>query len=246
VIPRSLGGGHVLLEASCADCSTMTSRIERIVARQDLLLFRTVLGLPTYRPKSRPRSFPGRVRRGEAWTDEDIPVEYIAGAAVFPQLPIPGGWEGRPEATTIRTVGTVGVTAVKQSSPPEELARLAGIDEVEVPMTWNPAAFLRLVAKVGWGFSVGWLGLDSLMPGILGVIRGTDPNVAGWIGSPPPGMSAFDEPSDHTFQVRVQNVSTGLVVANVKLFAAQGAPEYFVILGVRRWCDLAPLPDLDL
>ena len=83
IVPRSLGGDHVLLEASCPSCRDATSRFERIVSGQDFLLFRTVLELPTYHPKSRPKTFRGRVRRGEVWTEEDIPVELLAGPARF-------------------------------------------------------------------------------------------------------------------------------------------------------------------
>jgi hypothetical protein len=191
------------------------------------------------------------VRRGDVWTEEDIPVEMIPGSAMFPTFPPPGGLVGRPEADVVVTVGGVSITAVRSRDTQAEVARRAGVDEIELPMTSNPPVFMRLLAKIGWGYAVGWLGLDTLMPGVIGVILGTDPNVAGWVGSPPPAWAAFEGPTDQTYAIRVREDPSGVVTAHLRLFAAQGGPEYLVIIGSRRfctrWCELpgvqASLPD---
>jgi hypothetical protein len=150
VIPRSLGGGHYLRKASCLDCARITSLIETRISRDTFLLFRTVLDLPTRDPRKRPTHFQGRVRRGNVWTEEEVPVR-IPGAAVFPNLPVPGLLEGRPATNRIRTLGGIPMIAIRRADPSEEVARRAGIDEVQVDISWHPPAFMRLLAKIGWG-----------------------------------------------------------------------------------------------
>jgi hypothetical protein len=240
IVPRSLGGTHVLTTATCRSCQDATSRIERVVSRGDLLLFRTILGLPTYRPKNRPRTFRAKVRRGTTWSEEEVPLRYLAGAALFPRLPVPGAWDRREASAIVQTVGVVGLTAIPRTGPsPDELAyREDGIEEITVPVSLNPVAFMKLLAKVAWGFAAATPGIERVSPGVRGIILGTDSNVAGWVGSPPPGLQAFDkDPAASTFQIRVHVMGPGLVVANVRLFAAQGAPEYFVVVGAVRWQD---------
>jgi hypothetical protein len=91
-IPFSLGGPAILYKASCEACAKITSRVERTVSRDDFLLFRTKLELPTRRPSERPTSVRARVRRGETWTDEDLPIDMVAGVAAFPSFQCQPRW----------------------------------------------------------------------------------------------------------------------------------------------------------
>jgi len=88
LIPHGLGGGAQLFDATCGSCAVKTSAFERLVLRDQLLPFRSILGLPTYHANNRPREFPARVQRGGEWTYESLPTAKYTAIGAFP--------DGRP------------------------------------------------------------------------------------------------------------------------------------------------------
>ena len=57
VVPFSLGGKHVIQQASCLNCQKITGRIEQAVARGMWGDARIAFNAPTRRPKERPKYF---------------------------------------------------------------------------------------------------------------------------------------------------------------------------------------------
>jgi hypothetical protein len=228
VVPKALGGPAQLYDATCRDCQKITARFERRVLHEQLLPFRTRLGLPTYRPSKRPKDFPARVRHGKEWMDVRLPLDQYTAVAPFLRFPPPGVVEGREVSAAIRLRG-VAVTVVPRDGIGNDPPRRAGADAVKQNVPLYPAEFMRMLAKIAWGFSVSLFGLDRIDPAILGVILGTDRDLARWVGCPPPGMAVFDEPTAHLC-IRVADVK-GFVVAWIRLFGAMGAPEYMVVVG---------------
>jgi hypothetical protein len=228
VIPLGLGGIALLRLASCETCAKITTRFERQVLREQLLAFRTKLGLPTRRPRSRPASFPARVRKGEDWHDVQMPVDRYTAVGSFPRLPLPGALVGRAPGAAVRIAGTA-ITVFQRDEIGNDPPRRAGVDAIEVTTPLHVVPFLRLIAKIAWGFSVALFTLDRLDPAILGVILGTDRDIPRWVGCASPEWRVFEEPTG-TFQVRVADVQ-GFVLSWIRLFGPYGGPEYLVVVG---------------
>src|SRR5689334_21388580 len=60
-VPYALGGDVEILQASCKQCSDLTSRFEGSCLRGILMEARTYTGMKTRRPKDRPKTFPSTV-----------------------------------------------------------------------------------------------------------------------------------------------------------------------------------------
>lgn len=230
LIPFSLAGRHVLLRASCRACEGKTSRWESQVAHDSFLPVRTLLALPTRRPKKRPTSFPAKVRRGATWREEDLDLTRVTAVAPFPKLPAPGAMDGRPLSTSVQTHGVIGLRVVANDGRDSNPAKRAGVDAVEIPITYEPVPFMRMLAKIAWGYTVAQYGVEAVEPAVIGVVLGTDHNVAHYVGTLD-GWTLFDGPATSDIHVCVAVIEDGWVLAGVRLFSNQGAPEYTVVVG---------------
>lgn len=63
IVPHGLKGPWQLLKGSCQACNQITSAFEKRVLREQFILPRAVLGLPTYHPKNVHRNSLLRWRR---------------------------------------------------------------------------------------------------------------------------------------------------------------------------------------
>lgn len=229
LVPYSLGGTLVLRDASCRPCAGKTSRWEGLISRDSFLSFRTVLNLPTRRPKRRPTSFPAQVQIDGEWQDGMLSLDQMTGVALFPKLSPPGVLEGRPPSSTFRA----GVVALRVTTDDGETnpAKRAGVTGVKVPLTFNPAAYMRVLAKIGWCFVVAQYGLDVVEPVIRGIILGEENNVSHWVGGMEDGVTLFDRPATSTGHICVALTHDGWVRSGIRLWSDQGIPEYQVIVG---------------
>lgn len=230
LIPLSLGGRHVLRRASCKACERATNRWETKISRGSFLPFRTILGMPTRRPAERPTSFPAKVMRGEEWSEENLDLTQYTAVAPFPKLPEPGAIAGRPLTDKVQTHGAIGITVIANDGRDRHPARRAGVDAIETAIAYEPVAWMRMMAKIGWGFTVAQYGLDAVEPAIVGAILGTDHNVAHYVGMLN-GWTLFDGPAESDLQVCVAVIQDGRVLSGIRLFSHQGAPEYVVVVG---------------
>jgi hypothetical protein len=230
LIPFSLAGRHVLLRASCRACERKTSRWESKVAHDSFLPVRTLLAMPTRRPKKRPTSFPAKVRRGATWSEEDLDLTRMTAVAPFPKLPAPGAMDGRPLSTNVQTHGVVGLGVVANDGGDSNPAKRAGVEAVEIPIVYEPVPFMRMLAKIAWSYTVAQYGVDAVEPAVLGVVLGTDHNVAHYVGALD-GWTLFDGPATADLHVCVAVIEQGWVLAGVRLFSNHGAPEYTVVVG---------------
>lgn len=58
ILPFALGGNHVIPRASCPSCAKITAKVENFCMRSMFGPARILLGLPTRRPKQRPKTLP--------------------------------------------------------------------------------------------------------------------------------------------------------------------------------------------
>lgn len=229
VIPKGLGGPAQLYDASCKSCNDETSAFELRVLRDQLGAFRAKMGLPTRRPKKRRTTFPVRVRHGVDWQEVEVPLSQYAAVGAFPRFPPPGFTVGREPGEPIPITYTA-VALAPRDGLGMDLARRAGVDAVEQTITTYPVDFMRMLAKIAWGFSVSLFGLGRLDPYRLGVIHATDPDPSTWVGMMEKGDTGFDIAPASGLQVRVAEVNEH-AIAWIRLFADRGAPEYVVVVG---------------
>jgi hypothetical protein len=157
-------------------------------------------------------------------------TRYTA-VAPFPKLPEPGAIPGQPLSTMVLTHGAVGLTVTANDGRDSHPARRAGVDAIETAIPYEPVPFMRMIAKIAWGYTVAQYGLDAIEPTVIAVILGTDHHVAHWVGSPEPGWTLFDTPSPADLHVCVVVREDGWVLSGIQLFGPQGAPEYQVVVG---------------
>lgn len=230
IIPKGLGGTDTLLAASCGSCATETSRVEQRVLRGSWGGFRWVLGTPSRRSNERPPTLPADVRRGQTWTTEELVPQEYTGAAAFPIFRLPPALVGDLDATlvwpAVPTILATGQGGVAADSPPKR----AGGDGYRLPVTFDPTAIARMIAKIAHGYAVEFLGVDGFEPFLPDAILGKSDDVGRWVGSL--DGSLFEESPNQGHRARVGNYKDSrLLIAGVHLFADAGTPEYLVVVG---------------
>ncbi|MFC2099584.1 hypothetical protein ACFLSF_01985 [Candidatus Bipolaricaulota bacterium] len=149
----------------------------------------------------------------------------------FPEFSPPRCLTGSQEAGIAMTR----VAFVCFGPSPDELARKLKADEVVMESPpYEPAAFARMLAKIGYATAYAEGALDRLdAPGaVLPAILGELDDIGQWVGritgpySKYPGLL-------HRIALRV-DLEQRLLVAEVQLFAMSGAPSYGVVLGKLR------------
>ena len=156
-------------------------------------------------------------------------------ALCLPELPRPGILDGRLPSNDLvceRMLIWSGFT------PSEQPFR-------EPSLNFNWTAFLRMLAKIGHGYAVGELGIDSFVHALPQVILGERPDLAQYLvgisDSPYASLPGAD-PSKHvpsepiytaheTYIKILARESDFLVIAGIRLFAPHGAPFYECVAG---------------
>lgn len=227
IIPLSLGGKHVILEASCSDCAEITKKFEQDVARELWGDARISYDAPSRRKKERPNhiTLPGRTR-----TEAPLKVAYSEYPApmVFYQMSQAGMLQGIPQDHDI--------------SPMWKLVYIADDDKIKTFETKYPGrlsakfrhvpeSFGRLIAKIGYGQVLCSLDPSDFSPICLPYILGTEKNVSYVVGGREtisemlPGIGYSMD--SHLFG----SSDRAVVMAEIRLFANNGTPTYHVVVG---------------
>lgn len=232
VIPFSLGGEWELVDASCPRCAQVTSGIERHVSRELLIAFRTVARLPTYHPKRRPSTLRQVVTRAGGEEHLDLAPDRHPAPVALPIFAVPTFFTG--EATPTSRV-TKAVRVFARPAKVRELGEKHGATQWMIPAP-NRVLFARFIAKVGFSFAVGCIGLEAFAEiFVRNSILGASDDIARWVGcvneeTPPPPEGT------HTITLSARD---GLVFAQVRLFTLlrtprYTVPEYTVVVGRAR------------
>jgi HNH endonuclease len=232
IIPFGLGGQEVLGHASCSECATRTSAVERRVLRDMLLPARTVMGAPTRRKNERPTAFDADVRIGGRWSVKSVGVDSYVAPMAFPLMPLPAAIGGPPaEAGMISLFGHDETAVMKRRADGlVDPARRAEAEVVVVRGKLFPAMFARLIAKIGFGYAVWWLGLDLIEPTIVDTVLHKGTAINEWVGGSA-NLSQMEPAADEQHAVRTWVAPDGVILAQVCLFADAGAPQYIAVVG---------------
>jgi hypothetical protein len=150
-VPKGLGGSLIFLGASCESCRVITSRFEEDCLGKDYKHFRADAAMPMNR---------------KVHVTNDYSV-------VLPVLPRAGILVGRPPTTELllntvqRTWFKPNTVAPKQPSTPAP----------EQDNTFRYRSFIRMLAKMGYGYALGGLGSGNFLPLVPDLILWRNPTL---------------------------------------------------------------------
>jgi len=237
IVPYGLYGRSVLPAASCRECADIINReIEEPLMRGSLLAIRQFFNMPT-RKRNKPRpthqNVTLRTREGVERTVR-VPIDKAPTYVFGFSLPVAGYLAGRPEVEEIYVRGEAVCT---NPSVTREAAKAAEGEALKL-LEIDQQAYMRFLAKIAHGFTVGFAGVDAfehrLPPLILGrQAQGRSPNVSathliGWDYLPEEPFVADD--------MRMAYVpllyGTGTVhTIRLRLFGRFGMPAYLIVAG---------------
>jgi hypothetical protein len=227
IIPKALNGDWILPDASCRACEAITSKFEMKVLRGPLWPPRRALNLQSRHRDRQPDSFPLLVNQNNVEERREIPLDQNLPSVMLPLYGVPGFLRGDEVKEGIRVEG-VYVGHIKRT--PEEVVADLGVDRVALECEYPVIEFGQLIAKIGYGYAVGELGLQQIKnPLVLPAIRGLTKDVGHWVGCVPGSPTKFKEDTLHAAAVLSEK---GIVMAIVSLFALQPAPVYSVLLSM--------------
>ncbi len=228
IVPRGLGGPWLLLEASCKKCAKVTSGFERGVLRKFFILVRTKLGLPTYHPKNRPKTFPFLVTIGGKEKVLEVPVSDCPTLFMMPLLGKPGYIR---KDTQVKGMVVSGMSLHGKESELREFKAKYNIESISYTRELR-TSFARVLAKIAYGMAVAKYGLDMIEEAyVLPCILDPKNDVGQWVGCEAPHESPAllqREQYFHRIDILINKSEVG---ARVRLFANYQTPEYLVIVG---------------
>ncbi len=225
IVPRALNGDWILPKASCRACEAVTSKFEAKVLRGPLWLPRINLGLRTRHPEAQPDTFPIEVTVKNRKETLPVSASKALPSIVLPMFTTPGFLRGDGVQEGI---GIQGFYIGHVFRTPEEVAEALGVDRIALEMEYPVVEFARLIAKIGYGYAVGELGLDQVVePLVLPAIRGVTQDIGHWVGSSADVGPPLDDNTLHV--ARIFKKDSWIVVA-ISLFTLQPAPIYTVLI----------------
>jgi hypothetical protein len=225
VVPYSLGGSHVLRQASCARCEDMTKKFEQMVARDLWGDARTSFNAPSRRKKDRKTHI--EMTDSKRGGKRLIPVaEYPAGF-IFYKMGTCGYLQGLQETDDISSTWQLIVMD-------DATRRNAFMEKHDCPPALRfrhvPDAFGRLLAKIAYCQMLTALDLGDFSPAVLPYITGQKANLSFIVGSKdgPPEPGDGYRLTTHYADVEPDRI---LLMVEVRLYANWHVPTYEVIVG---------------
>jgi hypothetical protein len=227
IVPYSLGGVHVLREASCDTCADITKKFEQKVARDLWGDARTSFNAPSRRKKLRPKHL-FMTDAADPTQRIRIPAHEFPGGFVFYKMSRAGLLEGLPEDVDISGTWEMVVidddkrrNTFHQKNPGKLVLRFRHV----------PHEFGRLLAKIGYGQILTSLEPSDFRPVCLPYIVGSKTNVSYVVGG-----SLEDQQPEPGFGYSLKTAAFGtrdrlMLVAIIRLYANTHAPAHHVVVG---------------
>lgn len=214
-----------MLKGSCLSCNQITSTFERGVLREQFLLPRSVLGLPTYNPQKRPHKFSFEVEKEGHKEKITLPVSKCPPLFVMLTLKKPRYIEDYDYEKGVKITGA-SLHGPELSKIREQL----GIDHIGITVNIPATYFERMLAKIAYGMTILTYGPDALEECyVLPCILGQKDDAGYWVGSSGQDFTKLPvEKEFHRIFIRVKGNEVG---ASIRLFANYHTPEYLVIVG---------------
>src|SRR4030042_1612129 len=150
IVPYGLNGEFLLLKASCQSCGKITSFFEKDVQRQQFLLARSVLKLPTRKPENRPTEFTFEGEKDGKEITRTLPIDESPSFFTMLLLKKPGYI-----ADYDYEKGTIKVTGFRPYAMKiEHINEALGMDTISWTTTFEGHSFERMLAKIAYGMVV--------------------------------------------------------------------------------------------
>jgi HNH endonuclease len=233
VVPFSLGGQHVLLDASCDSCASVTKRFEQDVAREMWGDARNSYNAPTRRKNQRKAHI--------VLTDPDnpqrtvkVPYSEYPAAMVFYKMQRAGLLEGMPDTVDMSAMWQF--VAVCDTPKAKEFEKRFGI-KLTAKFRHVPDSFARLLAKIAYCHTLCALEPSDFRPICVPYILGERRNPSYIVGG------TFDlapQDPDHGYVLNTMGFIEAdrlMLMAEIRLFANLQTPTYHVVVGDIRGFD---------
>lgn len=224
VVPYSLGGTHVIRNASCPTCENITKIFEQKVARDLWGDARTSFRQPTRRKKERRPYIEMLDDTGRGF--KKIPSgEYPAGFVFYKMGPC-GFLQGLPESKDISSSWQFVV--VDDEERRENFIKKYG-KHLAIRFRHVPDDFARMLAKIAYCQVLTRLDPGEFYPLILPYIMGTKKNPSYLVGS----VDGVPE-AGNGYRLTTMYGEHGqnlILMAEVRLYANSPAPTYQVVVG---------------
>jgi hypothetical protein len=228
VVPRGMGGGMVLPEASCGDCQKIINEIETYCMRGPFLSHRLATGLVNH-PKDLGDTIKMPIIIDGVRHQKEFPVEQYPKFLVLPQLHDPPGIVSGHSKD-----GNFGRISFSIWGDEDELRALHAEGNAILMEGYNLDHFGRMLAKMAHGYAAGQLRLENFDPLLPEFILGCAPDrathlIGNWGDDGmevPPGVM---HQIGHAFRDFGDKV---MIAVRIRLFAAlENTPVYWITVG---------------
>jgi hypothetical protein len=178
IVPKSIGGQHVIREASCSKCSNVTSKFEREVMRGLWNDARTSYNAPSYRKNKRNKFI--------VLSDPKIPSKKLK--VPFSEYPAPMAfYQMHPAGILQGLPDTVDISAKWQLTTIVDEKKLQNFvkkypEKLTAQFKHVPYSFAKLIAKIGYGQALSMLEPSDFRPICLPYILGEKKNISFVVG----------------------------------------------------------------
>lgn len=243
IIARAIGGNVTLAAASCAPphgvaskkrpqtCSEITRDIEQFCFRNMLGHFRHRIGFPSSQQLSElPLTI---IHLNKQMEVRDVAVADHPAMLCVPTFEAPGILTGHDGTDICGMWSSISNPEAVKKFP--EGTRVGRVE-------FHARTYARMLAKIAHAFAAADAGLDTFQPLLPDFILGksdANPNflIGCFVQNLPAEVGAL-----HRMHLETAQLGDGrrFLVANMRLFAQYGAPQYHVVVG-----ELPPLPKAD-
>lgn len=234
VLPYGLGGDILLLKATCKSCAAVTSAIEGRLLRGHWRAYRKLLGLTT-RSKY-PTHYPVKVKTAEAKSAPGLVASDQYPVLIVLDFDPPSILSGRvrtelPFATKafMKLIAPMPSTVLVDG----QARQLGPREQIEFPIEFDAADFVRLLAKVAHGYAIYRRGTAACSEYFLPkYILGTGEGLLTYVGRSSSAI-IVDRLPDTGLHAMLDTVHDGYLSVYVQLFRDEGdlPPIYEVVVG---------------
>jgi hypothetical protein len=240
IIPFGLNGNQVLLNASCNDCSKVTSAFEGDVLGRAFIMPRLGFKMRSRHGKNKDKKLTVTLEQDNITSFIDIPAEDCPILFMLPVFLPPETFDNRPPQPGIQDTGSFYLNEIR-GVPKEKLRERYGPGKIAVNISYSPNSFARMLGKIAYGFAVAHFGIDDVEDlGIVSAIMGKTDDIGKWVG-----CIASDEKFAlntvlHSWQVNLKGsyeidapkeTVKGQLSYKISLFSLFSTPEYTVNVG---------------
>lgn len=240
IIPYGLNGNQVLLEASCSECSKITSAFEGDVLGRAFILPRLGFKMRSRHGKNKDKKITVTLEQDSNTSFIEIPAEDCPILFMMPIFKSPEIIDNRPHQQGIQGTGSFYSNEIR-GVPKERLRERYGPGKIGVNISYNPNSFARMLAKIAYGFAVAHFGINDIEDlGIVSAIKGETDDIGKWVGCVTTDEKFAPNTVLHSWQLGIESsyeidapkeTVTGRLTYKISLFSLFGTPEYTVVVG---------------